>query len=818
MPGTIQETPGEGRDIRDTAGSGDAEFWRHEWDKYEDDNAVVDVDVRGWIYCPHRGPLNRKHRLFVGLARQMVGIPAPSGKSTTGSSTNSRASSPHGMKELLEAKSAENEEELVAKEVKLLVETGEAEADVAVQGGYSENSAGDPENSEFSHPQPHATSPSKIRERFPDTLRGRVPSGHDNPKIEPLEKRSSWLAPSQMSSVELSVANVRLMKRLEPFLANPLTSIPISAFFYNANTSRQRTIDTDASGHFSIHAALDFVPTHVRILASEKLSITEEVSITEPSGVSVISDIDDTIKHSAIGSGAREIFRNVFIRDLGDLSIPGVKDWYSRMADMGVKFHYVSNSPWQLYPVLTAFFAMAGFPAGSFHLKQYSGMFQGIFEPVAERKKSTLEKIMRDFPDRRFLLVGDSGEADLEVYTDVVLENPGRILGVFIRDVTTSPKTEFFDSAIGPFSSDRLPKSDVADGPSGSKNNIIKVSRPMEDENDPSLKATIAASLRDTNKQTQLNGKQPRMVELLNEDQTPALPSRRRTAPRNYGENLIDLESYYDKPSAYYPTRANQPSRAPLQNQKSLNLSKNLGESLSPPSFSPKQPPPRPRKPSTSVNLHNLPISKTKGEPTAPTAPPKPPRLPAHTTYRAAARQKLSSAYNSLPSASAYLYGSDSSHDEHNPLSVTDFPESTPPSKPSKSTTNHSKPGSVTEPPQPLTIAARKPITSYSAAAAQYASTLYNSATGASTDSLNNNGVHGAVTVTTTSSSISTVNKKEELWKRRWARTKEILDAKGVMLRSWRVGGDAIGDAVALVEEAGKETSKGMEKTGEGEE
>ncbi|KAL3954652.1 hypothetical protein ACCO45_010215 [Purpureocillium lilacinum] len=73
-------------------------------------------------------------------------------------------------------------------------------------------------------------------------------------------------------------------------------------------------------------------------------------------------------------------------------------------------------------------------------------MLQGIFEPVAERKKSTLTRLMRDFPRRKFLLVGDSGEADLEVYTDLAMANPGRILAVFIRDVTTPERTGYFDS------------------------------------------------------------------------------------------------------------------------------------------------------------------------------------------------------------------------------------------------------------------------------------------------------------------------------------------------------------------------------------
>ncbi len=78
-------------------------------------------------------------------------------------------------------------------------------------------------------------------------------------------------------------------------------------------------------------------------------------------------------------------------------------------------------------------------------------MLQGIFEPVAERKKGTLDRIMRDFPERKFILVGDSGEADLEVYTDLALASPGRILAVFIRDVTTPEQVGCFDStASGP--------------------------------------------------------------------------------------------------------------------------------------------------------------------------------------------------------------------------------------------------------------------------------------------------------------------------------------------------------------------------------
>ncbi|KAL9127629.1 MAG: hypothetical protein Q9175_007695, partial [Cornicularia normoerica] len=447
--GQARDVPGATQDIRSNKGTGDAEYWRRQWEKYEDQNAVVDVDVRGWVYAPHRGQMTRKNRLLVGIARQISGIPAPS------SSRASSPSSPHHAR--VKARKARQEEEIVEKEAESITRRGQGEADIAWRGGYSEAPGRDEDDTNESgkssspdHSRP--ASPEKQNARADEMARpisnSSLRSEQYDPETKTISIRTSWSHPSEMTSAELNAANAHMMVRLKPFLSTSLVSTTLTVFFYNDLNSKSQTITTNDAGHFSLRAALDFVPTNVRVLASDKLSATEEVHISEPTGISMISDIDDTIKHSGIGNGAREIFRNAFIRDLGDLTIDGVKEWYSTLADLGVEFHYVSNSPWQLYPVLGSYFVQAGLPKGSFHLKQYTGMLQGIFEPVAERKKGTLEKILSDFPERHFLLAGDSGEADLELYTEIMLANPGRILGVFIRDVTTSKPPAFFDSSM----------------------------------------------------------------------------------------------------------------------------------------------------------------------------------------------------------------------------------------------------------------------------------------------------------------------------------------------------------------------------------
>ncbi|KAL2156567.1 hypothetical protein VTH82DRAFT_1312 [Thermothelomyces myriococcoides] len=374
----------------------DEEYWKLVWSTAEDEKAVVDVDVRGWIYMPNKGPMTRRNRMLVALARKLSGIPAPT----------------------VQSDEDVTEDQRVAREAQEIEKRGQVEKEVANRGGYSEPPGGSRGNNLASaSPSPSPGSSART------------------PTVPQLD----------MTEQELAIANANLMARLGPFMTTPLVRIPITMFFYNESQSRPYTVTTDDSGHFNVRVPLDFVPTHVRVIANEELSTIRPIEVTGQKGISLISDIDDTIKQSNISMGAREIFRNALVRDLAELTVDGVHEWYNKMHDMGVKLHYCSNSPWQLYPVLATFLHTAGLPEGSMHLKHYSGMLQGIFEPVAERKKGTLEAIIRDFPERKFLLVGDSGEADLEVYTELAVANPGRILAIFIRDVTTPEQAGFFD-------------------------------------------------------------------------------------------------------------------------------------------------------------------------------------------------------------------------------------------------------------------------------------------------------------------------------------------------------------------------------------
>ncbi len=153
-------------------------------------------------------------------------------------------------------------------------------------------------------------------------------------------------------------------------------------------------------------------------------------------GVSVISDIDDTVKISEVRDKARLLART-FLQELEPVA--GMADAYRRWAAAGAAFHYVSASPWQLYDPLDEFFKRTGFPQGSVHLKKMrwkDTSFFALFQDPIAYKRPILAELVRQFPGRRFVLIGDSGELDPEVYGQIYRESPTQIAGLYIRDVT----------------------------------------------------------------------------------------------------------------------------------------------------------------------------------------------------------------------------------------------------------------------------------------------------------------------------------------------------------------------------------------------
>lgn len=153
-------------------------------------------------------------------------------------------------------------------------------------------------------------------------------------------------------------------------------------------------------------------------------------------GLSIISDIDDTIKHSHVRN-RKELLTNTFLRSFQP--VPDAADLYRDWSAQGAQFHYVSSSPWQLHEPLTEFIASAGFPEGSLHLRFFSLRNSRFLSPFVfrpENKARSIRALLQQYPQRKFILIGDSGERDPEIYGNVVRRFPNQIERIFIRDIT----------------------------------------------------------------------------------------------------------------------------------------------------------------------------------------------------------------------------------------------------------------------------------------------------------------------------------------------------------------------------------------------
>ncbi len=158
-------------------------------------------------------------------------------------------------------------------------------------------------------------------------------------------------------------------------------------------------------------------------------------------GLSVISDIDDTIKISEV-LDKKALIRNTFLEEYR--TTPNMPEYYKELEKQGAYFHYVSASPWQIYPSLKPFMDKH-YPQGSYSLRNFRLKDSSIIKFLQSSKEYKLENIrsiLKKYPAHRFILIGDSGEHDPEIYAQIYQEFSENIQQILIRAVPDSVLSE----------------------------------------------------------------------------------------------------------------------------------------------------------------------------------------------------------------------------------------------------------------------------------------------------------------------------------------------------------------------------------------
>jgi phosphatidate phosphatase APP1 len=169
---------------------------------------------------------------------------------------------------------------------------------------------------------------------------------------------------------------------------------------------------------------------------------TGEVLVPHGARFGVISDLDDTVLHSSATSVLKMTW--IVVRNNAHTRLPfeGVAAFY-RALQSGADgrssnpVFYVSSSPWNIYDLLEDFLNVHGVPEGPLFLKDWS---LSVLGKHRTHKLGIIRTLLGTYPGLPFVLIGDSGEEDPEIYLQILREHRGRIRAIYIRDVTTAER------------------------------------------------------------------------------------------------------------------------------------------------------------------------------------------------------------------------------------------------------------------------------------------------------------------------------------------------------------------------------------------
>jgi phosphatidate phosphatase APP1 len=198
-----------------------------------------------------------------------------------------------------------------------------------------------------------------------------------------------------------------------------------------------RPVTADREGYFRVELAGRFAAgwndIEIELAGQPQVRASARVLVPRPAArFGVVSDIDDTVVQTDVARKLRMLVKLALSSARTRKPFAGVAAFY-RALHAGVNpFFYVSKSPWNLYVPLVEYLELQGLPAGPLLLRDFGWRMK------KDHKEAAIAAILETYPKLPFLLIGDSGEHDPEIYAGIVRRFPSRIRAVYIRAVHRS--------------------------------------------------------------------------------------------------------------------------------------------------------------------------------------------------------------------------------------------------------------------------------------------------------------------------------------------------------------------------------------------
>jgi phosphatidate phosphatase APP1 len=177
----------------------------------------------------------------------------------------------------------------------------------------------------------------------------------------------------------------------------------------------------------------------IQIRTDESGNVEAPVHVVDPNmRVGLLSDIDDTVMVTALPRPFLAAWNTFVLNEHARTPVAGMAVLYERLvrANPGVPVIYLSTGAWNVAPTLTRFLSRNLYPSGALLLTDWGPTHDRWFRSGRDHKQSSLRRLASEFPDIRWILVGDDGQHDEELYGEFLREHEDNVTAVCIRQLS----------------------------------------------------------------------------------------------------------------------------------------------------------------------------------------------------------------------------------------------------------------------------------------------------------------------------------------------------------------------------------------------
>lgn len=296
--------------------------------------------------------------------------------------------------------------------------------------------------------RPHRAA--RLEDRFTTFLAGQLAARGWVPRVEPYTSYGAqgWvrimartlLAPPGTQPAEAAERDAESAQRAVRGWRSFVTAQVANTEIEVQAGTRRHTLRSDRGGYVDGVVESDLEPGwHQVTLTLAGRSITAPVVVVGPDvRTAMVSDIDDTVMVTALPRPFLAAYNSMVLHENARRVVPGMAALYRRWgaANPGAPTFYLSTGAWNVAPALRRFLARHGYPAGPLLLTDWGPTNTGWFRSGQQHKRDTLRRLLAELPQIHWVLVGDDGQHDPQIYGDIAAEHPDRISLVAIRQLT----------------------------------------------------------------------------------------------------------------------------------------------------------------------------------------------------------------------------------------------------------------------------------------------------------------------------------------------------------------------------------------------